>query len=329
MGAISSIEWTDASWNPVRARGDGKLGWHCERVSPGCEHCYAERLNGRIGTGLKYTVPNRQQVELFLDEKPLAAPLRWRKPRKIFPGSMSDLFADFVSDSWLYRIFAVAQLASRHQFQFLTKRAKRAREFMSHPPTPERVEANRIELQRWLEDHWTRAELLTCYAKSADEWDAIEAWPPKNVWLGVSCEDQQRLDERVPELLATTAAVRFVSAEPLLGPLHFDRVKFAHGFVEVNGGILPPLDWVIVGGESGPGARPMDIAWAREIVRQCREAGVACFMKQLGRFVLDGQVGTAPGVRVQSCERLQHPKGGDPSEWPPDLRVREFPEPRA
>lgn len=367
----TKIEWTDETWNPIRARGDGKVGWHCEKVSPGCANCYAERLNGWVGNGLTYTRGNRGPVELFLDEKMLAAPLRWRKPRRVFVCSMTDLFADFVPERWIDRIFAVMALAPQHEFQVLTKRARRERGYVTrlddlHKSLPGGDGAFRYLLRAYDE--------ATAFRRPGGSLNpSYPPWPLPNVWLGVSAEDQKRLDERAPDLLATPAAVRFVSAEPLLGPLDFSKWGHAglecsacpwRGTEDTSAGreytedgedwfdVCPecgsetahvPLDeqlgeglrWIIVGGESGPGARPMDIAWARCIVRQCREAEVAAFVKQLGSCIQGdftyfpkagppglGALPMTPNMR--GC-RLQHPKGGDPSEWPEDLRVREFP----
>jgi protein gp37 len=336
MSDRTSIEWTNASWNPIRARGDGQLGWHCEKVSPGCTHCYAERLNGRLGTGLTYSAPNRPMVKLFLDAKILAAPLRWRKPRKIFVCSMTDLFGEWVPDEWIDRIFAVMALAPQHTFQVLTKRARRMREWFARRG-PVYGDASDFVM-------FAREDFMP-----APGTVRIMQWPLANVWLGISAEDQQRLNERVPHLLATPAAVRFVSAEPLLGPLDF---SFHFGLASNHDDLRGLLNWLIVGGESGPGARPMDIAWARDIVRQCREAGVACFVKQLGKFpvcaaptgrgheVIENQrridlewpIGTHFGnptgdAALNGLVAIVRDKGGDPAEWPEDLRVREWPRP--
>jgi len=294
MADNSSIEWTDATWNPIRARNikTGKIGWHCEHATTGCEFCYAEGFNKRLGTGLPFKPGHRNDIELFLDEKMLRQPLRWKKPRTIFVGSMTDLFADFVSDAWLYEIFAVMGACDRdgigHTFQILTKRADR--------------------MQRWVSEHGCRA-WNSCRL-------ATEAWPARNVWLGVSTERQQEADERIRSLLDTPAAVRFISAEPLLGPIdltklcilpqkpgsvragiHLNALKGNYcesgvpytGDWDVNGPSPPvserrKLDWVIVGGESGPGARPMSIQWVRELRDQCSAAGVPYFFKQWGEW---------------------------------------------
>lgn len=297
MGAISSIEWTDSSWNPVRARNikTGRIGHYCQKVSPGCANCYAEKFNqqgrGQVGTKISY-VPSalNNNVVLFLDEKTLTEPLRWKKPRKIFVCSMTDAFAEFVPDEWLDRIFAVMALAPRHTFQVLTKRAARLPKYINEA-TRYRVRklAESMGMKVQTDPFWITADLFR--------------WPLPNVWLGVSAEDQPRLDERVPELLATPAAVRFLSLEPLLGPIDFNppaenayrmlsRWYGPNGFDESGSqpertrreGMFPRVDWVIVGGESGPGARPMHPEWARSIRDQCQAAGVPYFFKQWGAW---------------------------------------------
>jgi protein gp37 len=241
MGDKSAIEWTDATWNPVTG---------CTKVSQGCKHCYAERHAVRFWGDRKFT-------EVRCHPERLDQPLRWRRPRRVFVNSMSDLFHEDVPDEFIWQVFNVMQLSGEHIFQILSKRPARMYEFVSrrirnagHPPLP-------------------------------------------NVWLGVSCENQDTADERIPLLLRTLAAVRFVSAEPLLGPVNFEAIEWrgnmlyplrgetmAHDGAMYRGGAR--LDWVIIGGESGPGARPFDVAWARHIIAQCKTAGVPVFMKQLG-----------------------------------------------
>jgi protein gp37 len=229
----------------------------------------------------------------------LEQPLRWKQPRRIFVNSMSDLFHKDVPDEYIARVFAVMALTPHHTYQVLTKRHARMRSLLSSKdewrellyeaadwavgidlPIP----AERFaEVRRWI--------------YGTGRWPEIVP-PLPNVWLGVSAEDQPWWDIRIPALLETPAAVRFVSAEPLLGEIDFR-------------GTHRDLDWVIVGGESGPGARPMDIAWARYIAEQCADSEVPLFVKQLGS-VLGRELGAGP-------------KGGDWDAWPEDLRVREFP----
>lgn len=292
MADRSSIEWTDASWNPIRAvravalpghePGDlmeTKRGWHCEKVSPGCANCYAEPMNRRLGTGLPYKPGHRGDVRIYLDDKALGDPLRWRRPRKIFVGSMTDLFADFVTDEMLDRVFAVMALCPQHIFQLLTKRPERMRAYIRGATWRRIVDSCRGEhgssiilrnSTNALEQQFgLTPERLSCFPDRS-------AWPLPHVWLGVSAEDQQRADERIPILLDTPAAIRWLSAEPLLGPLDLDRSG---------------LDWVVVGGESGPGARPMDPHWARSLRDQCAEADVPFLFKQWGAWIPEEDLG--------------------------------------
>ncbi|HEX5321149.1 MAG TPA: phage Gp37/Gp68 family protein [Stellaceae bacterium] len=262
MADGTGIEWADATWNPIRARDrdTGKIGWFCTHASDGCRFCYAETFNHRLGTGIAYRAQDAARIEIFIDEKILAQPLHWHRPRKIFTLSMSDLFGEFVPDALIDRVFAIMALAPQHNFLVLTKRARRMREYVSDEQTPYRI------------------------ARESDALSSAGAleWPLPNCWKGVSVEDQPRADERIPELLATPAAKRFVSCEPLLGPTGLDLIPVAGTF-----GIEPAiaeLDWVIAGGESGPGARPMHPDWARSLRDQCVAAGVPFFFKQWGEW---------------------------------------------
>lgn len=290
MAETSTIEWTDATWNPVTG---------CSVVSLGCTNCYAM---GLAGTRLKHH-PSRAGLTVDtkggpvwngtvrLNEEWLTQPLRWKRPRMIFVCAHGDLFHESVPDEWIDRVFAVMALCPQHTFQVLTKRSARMRAHMA---------VGREALQtRWL--------LAARDILGSDAGGVIpDAFPLSNVWLGVSTEDQRRADERVPDLLATPAAVRFVSAEPLLGPVDFTRISLGKkpGFVlgetreqdqpetfhvyrdalKDCDGAFERLDQVIVGGESGPGARPMHPAWARSIRDQCVAAGVPYFFKQWGAW---------------------------------------------
>jgi protein gp37 len=196
----------------------------------------------------------------------------------VFVNSMSDLFHDDVSDWFIAEVFGVMAETPQHTYQILTKRPGRMRAYLRDDP------------QHILEDLRDKRLAQAVY-------DAM--YPLPNVWLGVSAEDQKWANVRIPPLLNTPAAVRFVSAEPLLGPVTLDPL-WGHG------AFGPGLDWVIVGGESGPGARPMELEWATRLVADCRELGIAPFVKQLG---------SAFGPH----------KGGDMDTWPPELRVREYP----
>ncbi|WP_066918427.1 phage Gp37/Gp68 family protein [Methylobacterium sp. CCH5-D2] len=305
MADHTAIEWTDATWSPLRARNraTGAVGWHCEHVSPGCQRCYAEAFNAqRLGTRLPFKPGHRADVEHFLDSRMLVEPLRWRRPRRIFVCSMTDLFGAWVPDAMIDQVFAVMALSPRHTFQVLTKRSARMRDYC----------ARRDERGR--HPSMTDAALMAatgCWNTPALD---LRAWPLPNVWLGVSAEDQARANERVPDLLATPAAVRFVSAEPLLGPIDFEAMPFAEGdprhrwsaltgqailhatgsfgrpdfTVRMCSPLKPHLDWIIVGGESGPKARPMHPVWPRRIGDACAATGVAFLFKQWGAWVPRG-----------------------------------------
>lgn len=354
MGDKSKIQWTNATWNPVRG---------CSRVSAGCKHCYAEGVARRFaGPGQPY----EGLVRIGKDGKPkaqwngevrfvaehLADPLRWKKPRRVFVNSMSDLFHEALPFEQIASVFGVMSSAPRHTFQVLTKRPARAREFFDWLDKQDEEHAacvrHAMELTPWRPS-----------GVEGFEWPADLGggpWPLPNVWLGVSVEDQRTADERIPVLLSMPAAVRWVSYEPALGPVDFSRFMWpvhsawpsefrsaeealAAGATVTRrrqalvSGSAVFLDWIVVGGESGPHARPFDLAWARSTVTACREAGVPVFVKQLGANVMRSrcrdcadvdQVGTCESDGLP-CSGLRDRKGGDPSEWPEDLRVREWP----
>jgi len=212
--AQSTIEWTDATWNPVTG---------CTKISPGCKHCYAERMAKRLK--VMGQVNYRNGFEITLQPHMLELPLKWKAPKRIFVNSMSDLFHTDVPFSYIQEVFAVMRKAHWHQYQVLTKRSERL-----------------LELSPRLE------------------------WAP-HIWMGVSVENKNYV-ARIDDLRKTSAHVKFLSLEPLLGPLH--------------GLNLCGMDWAIVGGESGPGARPVDPSWVTDIRNQCVRAGVAFFFKQWG-----------------------------------------------
>ena len=284
MSTNTSIEWCEATWNPIAG---------CTRVSEGCRNCYAERMAHRFaGPGQPYdgltVLANGHpqwsgKVSFF--EKRLLDPLKWKKPRRIFVNSMSDLFHPNVPDGWIDRIFAVMALCPQHTFQVLTTRPEMMREYFQG-----------LEEQRD-EDRWWNAaldlEVLT--EKQLQEFaeNCPELLP--NVHLGVSVEDQATADERIPLLLQTPAALRFVSAEPLLGAI--DVWQYLGGARNPIGSAYGSkgLDWVICSGESGPGARPMHPDWARGLRDQCVSAGVPFFFKQWGEFTSE----QCPGVEVR------------------------------
>ena len=369
----TSIQWTWATdsagnlipnsgstWNPL-------LG--CRRVLPGCSGCYAERLIAtRMSKNPKLPMyhdlarltdkgePQFTGVRRMLVDR-LDEPLRARKGRKVFVCDMGDLFFEGHPFEDIAAVFGVMAAAPRHTFQVLTKRAKRMAEFFAW------IEKRAEDGKALFPDdsrEWRIWQLLYVSARKAGAEVPSHhggAWPLRNVWLGVSVEDQQRADERIPLLLQTPAAVRFLSCEPLL-----ERVEIGHwlhlppcpqhpGERAAGWGHLPcdcrphieahaaagrmgKVDWVIVGGESGTRARPFDLGWARAIVRQCHDAGVPVFVKQLGAKPCEdlrptGNFRTHEGRRqfemTASRVTILDSHGGDPLEWPEDLRVREFP----
>jgi protein gp37 len=258
--------------------------------------------------------------ETWDPEDHLDAPLRWRKPRRVFV--MSDLFHEDVPDRFIASVFGVMGAAQRHTFQILTKRPERMREWfrwctngdVPHPSIRTCTLAAAQVLRESFGPHagpGARAEI---------------PWPLPNVWLGVSCEDQSTANERIPILLDTPAAVRFVSAEPLIAPIYnlgldawwHKDYNGSRPASEIVGAVKGGIDWVICGGESGPKARPCDVEWIRSIVRQCKDAGVSCFVKQLGLHIRDHE-------ELQGYRPRLTGKGGDPDEWPEDLRVRQWP----
>lgn len=258
MADHTKIEWTDATWSPITG---------CSVATPGCTSCYAMKL---AGTRMK-THPSRAGLtidtkagpvwngEVRFNEQWLTQPLQWKKPRMIFVCAHADLFHESVPDAWIDRVFAVMALAPQHTFQVLTKRSKRMREYVNN------LEPGNI-LDAWASIGHPRPGGI------------MRLTPPDNIWLGVSVEDQKRADERVPDLLATRAAIRWISAEPLLGPL--DLTRHFHSPLDM----ARQLGWLVVGGESGANARPMHPDWARSLRDQCASTGVAFHFKQWGEF---------------------------------------------
>ena len=358
MADKTGIEWTDTTWNPI-------VG--CSVVSPGCANCYAMRTAGtrldreggparyRGTTQLSKAGPVWTGKVHFAPDAVWTAPLRWRRPRRVFVNSMGDLFHEAVPDGWIDRVFAVMALAPQHTFQVLTKRAKRMRAYFASAigrdgsPLTTARNVGGICIEREMQIREAIGALQSQFPVT----DPI-AFPLPNVWLGVSTEDQARADERIPDLLATPAAVRFVSAEPLLGPIDFTRwiaidwqCSCCHGFFSGRHRPTCPdcgalggwsgshifngrgtkgfrdrgsgLDWVIVGGESGPKARPMHPDWARSIRDQCIAAGVPFFFKQWGEWADQQEMARAdpppPGsITIMSCPRFSFSDSG-PHMW--------------
>lgn len=371
MGKDSKIAWTHHTFNP----------WvGCQRVSPGCMHCYAEAYDARVGG-----VPKKQRANPEVAETRWGPsgrrtrtsasnwnePLKWNRAaekagerHRVFCSSLADVFEDrFELIEWRAQLLDLIVRTSHLDWLLLTKRPQSIAPLLRSTLTF--LEAEKagycdaaILLRLWLDGVGT---------------DDGRPCPPLNVWLGTTVEDQRRADERIPHLLAVPARVHFLSCEPLLEHLDLDRIGLAwrkcsrcdgrFSLPVEGGGIACPdclahqgvepagIDWVIIGGESGPGARPFNVAWARSLLRQCRESNTAAFMKQLGANVRtrndDGLISDfseggwflnadwqveddvhgfredhqGAEVRVRLVERA----GADPNEWPVDLRVREFP----
>ena len=287
MSDGTKIEWADATWNPI-------VG--CTRVSPGCDHCYAIRTAHRMTANPNPLVSQAYagteaggewtgKVNLLADR--LDQPLKWRRPRRIFVNAQSDLFHKDVPDEFIARVFAVMALTPRHTYQVLTKRHGRMRSLLRSDNFRPAVED-------------AMRGMVAAY-RTERTW--YKAWPLPNLWLGVSVEDQATADLRIPALLDTPAAVRWLSCEPLLGPVDITGYLCSAGGSEF-------VDWVVVGGESGPRARPMHPAWARSLRDQCQAAGVPFHFKQAGSVL----------AREWGCTG----KGTDPDEWPESF-PREYP----
>lgn len=270
----TKIEWADATWNPVTG---------CTKVSEGCDHCYAATIAHRFAGTRAY--PNGFEVTLRPER--LDQPLRWKRPRRIFVNSMSDLFHKDVPDEYIARVFAVMALAQQHTFQVLTKRPGRMRSFVQDNCRCGRhgAMAHLRSAMMWAVSQ-ANADRIPGVPDDAEQRIQRAEWPLPNVWLGTSVESQKWADVRIPQLLATPAVVRFLSCEPLLGPV---ELRSLLPWQETGEAHQTHPDWVIVGGESGPKARPMHPEWARSLRDQCTAAGVAFHFKQWGEWVTEDQ----------------------------------------
>jgi protein gp37 len=304
MGDKTGISWSEATWNPL-------VG--CQIKSAGCKFCYAmkdaHRLSKKLGVGkyddLTFESAGGQILwngKVRLWEPALDQPLRWGRPRLIFTNSMSDLFYEEVQRDWQDSIVAVMALSMlrRHEFQTLTKRPDVMQRYLCDPETPERVanEMARIMLARQGANGGKGVKPARTPAHLRP------AFPLPNCWWGISAEDQETYEEREPFLCDTPGAIRFISYEPAIGPL---RLKES---------TLRWLDWIIVGGESGDGARPFDLQWARDIIAQCAGTRVKVYVKQLGSKPIAGLL---PYPSTGKGDRL--------GEWPEGLKVQHFPRP--
>lgn len=332
---MTTIEWTNETWNPTTG---------CDRISPGCDRCYAlpmaKRLKGmeqaRGAANPKYQTDGDPRTSgpgfgITVHPDSLTEPLRWKKPRKVFVNSMSDLFHARVPREFLVRVFAVMAATPQHTYQILTKRPERAARILTdlcrcgtgHPPG----EHFRSSME------WAATSHSPTYVPGLEHGIYHRSgWPLPNVWIGTSVENQKYADLRIPALVDTPAAVRFLSCEPLLGPVRLAHQDHSGHERDYDGDFIcldcstdeehvpwrtvdnPALDidWVIIGGESGPGARPFDPQWAADLITDARLVGAAPFVKQLG----------SAWARTNNASDA---KGGKPDDWPTDLRVREYP----
>ncbi|ODM71712.1 DUF5131 family protein [Bradyrhizobium elkanii] len=352
MAGTTPIEWTEQTWNPI-------VG--CSIVSPGCTNCYAMAMAARI-EAMNAEAREADQVHgkrrraagqydgttrrvngnavwtgkvALAPDSVLLAPLQRKKPTTYFVNSMGDLFHEDVPDEWIDKVFAVMALCPQHTFQVLTKRAERMRGYLT------RAAGNDIQdvrnhigwvavpsiLNIWQPD-WVSEGVAGEHRSRAIQ--ACNVWPLPNVWLGVSTERQQEADARIPELLATPAAIRFISAEPLLGPIALyslggknwadDKAVVLH---DALGGFrsdqvrTSKLDWVIVGGESGPSSRPMHPEWARSLRDQCAAANVPFFFKQWGMWAPSTPEDAAGNPRSGWMALAAHPHVAKASELYP------------
>lgn len=306
----TKIEWAQDTWNPLAG---------CTEISPGCLNCYAATMAHRLAAmgqekykGTTKKLPSGKTAwtdKMNLDEEALQIPLKKKKPTMYFVNSMSDLFHEDVPDEFIGRVFHTMGVAHQHTFQVLTKRAERMCAFVN----------------AWVNRPFRDP------ARMGEPFD--------NVWLGVSVENKQHGLPRIEHLLKTPAAVRFLSVEPLLEDLgHIEKFLYSklHQHHSNPAMATKIVDWVIVGGESGHGSRPCNVQWIRNIIKQCKDANVSAFVKQLGGNIIDHDTTSADNFPEEMCWPdgtrtdghqviLKNKKGGDSDEWPRDLRVREMP----
>lgn len=275
MSRETGIEWCTATWNPV-------VG--CDRVSPGCAHCYAKALHDQRNRayieGKQVAVQYHKPFEVVqLKPERLVYPLSWRKSERIFVNSVSDLFHDDVPERFIATVFAVMALADRHTFQVLTKRPTRMHRLLNDQ------EFVAIILDE-AEQFWERSRFARGDLRGLDSledwnlWMLEENWPIANVWLGVSVENQRWANKRIPLLLDTPASRRFLSCEPLLGPVYIPEYLPNPLWNDLPSWQSPTIDWIIAGAESGDGARPMDEAWVRQLRNQCKVGKIPFMYKQ-------------------------------------------------
>lgn len=341
----TKIEWTGETWNFLGG---------CDEISPGCVNCYAKYIAHRLAQNPNKKIAAKYRdttkvigvgetkrvvwtAKMNFDEENLIIPLKTKKPTTYFI-SMSDLFYEEVKDEWIDKAFAVMALAKQHTFQVLTKRAQGMRDYF----------ASVVGLESRAETIFREADAICRDLKRLKQ---IFKFPLPNVWLGVSVENQKAADERIPYLLETPAAVRFLSCEPLLGEVDLNDIRLSdatkinslrgfkfirdESFRDVETYPFEKIDWVIVGGESGARARPFYLEHGLDIIRQCQNAGVPAFFKQAGAFCVTENVNLFDfpdsvefrewGNRAASWRiKFKDKKGGDLADIPEELRIREL-----
>ena len=288
--ATTNIEWATHSINPIKVKGGG---WHCTKVSPGCQNCYAEGVNNRFGNKIPY---DNRHVEFELDLGCFDK-LPKKKPAIVFVQSMGDLFHEGVPFEFIDKVYSLIALNPLHKFLVLTKRPQRLLEYYKQ---------------------WSGQNHRTIWIPDNYDNLFLQPWPFPNLWLGVTAENQEMADKRIPILLQIPAAVRFVSIEPMLGPVSLSPKYICDPNACAEPPCLiaevpcpyPKLDWIILGAESGPKRRYCDPEWMIDVVKQCDEAGVPMFVKQIHQYAKDKK-----GLIVSK----------NMSEWPAELQHREMP----
>lgn len=339
MGEITKIQWADHTFSAWRG---------CTKIDPACANCYADTQSKRNPGVLGVWGPNGTRV--VASESKWREPIKWNREaekagerRRVFCASLADVFEDWQGEMRCSqgRILHRCRYGHMQALDAVYAHGAECVSGCNRVSRPMTMDDVRVRLFRLIDDTpWLDWLLLTKRPQNIQD---MRFGFRANVWLGVSVEDQQRADERIPHLLNTPAAVRFLSCEPLLGPVDLSEWLFCdecrHDDFWGPGAVDDPLsnacggkpwrecrcsriDWVIVGGESGHNARRCDVAWIRSIVRQCKAAGVACFVKQLGAKSMGFSIRELP----HGMKSFVDSKGGDPAEWPSDLRIREFPQ---
>lgn len=299
----TKIEWATDVWNPTTG---------CTKVSAGCKNCYAETMHRRL-RAMGQAKYHHDFGEVRCHPEELTKPLRWRKPRKIFVDSMSDLFHADIPFEFIAAVFGVMAATPHHTYMVLTKRLLRALMWFRW------VCNDPVYLDPWIECHMHALEAETdAFGPTHSRSEEVPGrpWPIPNVILMASVEDQATADDRISFLLQCPAASRGISLEPMLGPVDVDPYVAFNSWGALADKRETFLDWVVVGAESGPKARPMELEWAESVVKQCKAAGVACFVKQL--HLKDRR---PPGSGTGKPWVLSK----EPGEWPENLRVREMP----